>query len=430
MEKIQELYHKYLESPKVFIDSRLASGGGIFFALKGDRFDGNDFALNALIDGAHYAVVDKPELRDNEKCIVVENTLETLQHLANYHRKQLKIPILAITGSNGKTTTKELVTAVLGQKYKVLSTLGNLNNHIGVPLTLLSINAEHQIAVVEMGANHVGEIDFLCNIALPDFGLITNVGKAHIEGFGSFEGVVQTKTELYRHLAKHKGKGIFVNLSNKHLSNQLPTNIDILSYTTQHEKAQLIGEVVNNDRFLLAKALFAKGWLYLKTNITGAYNLENVLAAARIGLHFNVDPLMIQKAIENYQPQNNRSQITQKGNATFLLDCYNANPSSMTVSINNFVEMKGENKAMVLGDMLELGHESATEHQKIVDLAAQSGISEVYLIGNCFEKTSAPTFFKKVGSVDELKLQTNDNYWDNKFVLVKGSRGIQLEKII
>ena len=430
MIEIPQLYHFYLEKNRVFTDSRLAVNGGIFFALKGERFDGNDFALKAIDDGADYAVVDRIELANREKCLYVTDALEALQKLANHHRNQLTIPVLAITGSNGKTTTKELITAVLSQKYKLLSTEGNLNNHIGVPLTILSINEEHDIAVVEMGANHLGEIDFLCNIAQPNYGLITNVGKAHIEGFGSFEGVKQTKSELYRYLAKHNGKGIFVNTANQHLTGLLPDGVETLTYTIDDNKAQLKGEVANNDLYLVAKVLFPKGWLYIKTKLTGAYNLENVLSAARIGLHFGIDPLLIQKAIENYTPRNNRSQVTKVGNATFLLDCYNANPSSMTASINNFIGMKGDNKAMVLGDMLELGHESEAEHQMIVDLAKNSGIAEVFLVGSCFEQTETPTYFKKFRSVNELNQQNGKDFWSEKFVLVKGSRGIQLEKIV
>lgn len=430
MIEITQLYKLYLETQRVFIDSRMAANGGIFFALKGDRFDANDFALKAIADGANYAVVDRKDLSQHQKCIYVENTLDTLQQLAAHHRKQLSMPFIAITGSNGKTTTKELTTAVLRQKYHVLATDGNFNNHIGVPLTLLGVKPEHQIAIIEMGANHLGEIDFLCKIAQPDYGLITNVGKAHIEGFGSFEGVKQTKSELYRYLVKNNGKGVFLNLANEHLKDLLPAGIEILSYTTQDETAQLRGEVVNNDRFLLAKALFPKGWLYLKCKLTGAYNLENILAAARVGIQFGIEPLLIQEAIENYIPQNNRSQITQKGDATFLLDCYNANPSSMLASINNFIEMKGDNKAMVLGDMLELGHESETEHQKIIDVVMYSGIREIYLVGNCFRKTLTPDYFQKFNTIYELTQSVGVDYWKDKFVLVKGSRGIQLEKIV
>ncbi|MBN2263927.1 MAG: UDP-N-acetylmuramoyl-tripeptide--D-alanyl-D-alanine ligase [Prolixibacteraceae bacterium] len=430
MKNIEALYELYLKWGKVFTDSRLAAQGGLFFALKGERFDANDFALQALAQGANCAVVDRADLSGHEGCFFVDNALEALQQLANYHRKQLSIPVLAITGSNGKTTSKELITAVLKQKFNVLSTQGNLNNHIGVPLTLLDIKPEHQIAVVEMGANHMGEIDFLCRIAQPDFGLITNVGKAHIEGFGSFEGVKQTKTEMYRYLTQNDGKGIFINLSNQNLRELLPQGVDVLSYATGGEKADLVGEVVNNDRFLLTRALFAKGWLYLKTNLTGAYNFENVLAAARIGLHFGVDPLQIQKAIGQYVPQNKRSQIFQKGDATFLLDCYNANPSSMAASISNFIEMKGENKAMVLGDMLELGHESETEHQKIVDMLAEQEVSEIYLVGACFEKTQSPLHFQKFKNVEALMQALEPTIWNNKFILVKGSRGIKLEQIV
>jgi UDP-N-acetylmuramoyl-tripeptide--D-alanyl-D-alanine ligase len=430
MIEIQTLYAIFQKTQRIFTDSRLAGGGGIFVALKGDRFDGNLFALDAIKAGADYALVDHKGLEKNDKFIVVDDALDTLQQLAKHHRQQLRIPVFGITGSNGKTTTKELITAVLAQKYKVLATVGNLNNHIGVPLTLLSIQPGHEIAIIEMGANHPGEIDFLCNIALPNYGLITNVGKAHIEGFGSFEGVKQTKSELYRFVVRSKGEGIFINSDNEHLTGLLPDDVVALSYATTGAKADLVGEVANNDLYLVAKALFPKGWLYLKTKLTGAYNLENVLAAARVGLHFGVDPLLIQKAIEHYTPQNNRSQIKKIDRATFLLDCYNANPSSMVASINNFIALKAEKKALVIGDMLELGTESAQEHQKIIDLLKGSGIDEVFLVGKYFGETDAPEQYKKFYDVEQLKLSVEKAFWQDKFIMVKGSRGIKLEKII
>lgn len=429
MKSIEDIYSIYLKFPKVFTDSRQAVNGGIFFALKGDNFDGNDFAEKAIAEGANYAVVDKKELDGKDKIIYVEDVLLALQKLANHHRRQLKTPILAITGTNGKTTTKELIASVLRTKYNIQATQGNLNNHIGVPLTLLSLSKEHEIGIVEMGANHPGEIEFLCLIAEPDLGIITNVGKAHIEGFGSFDGVKKTKGELYQFIAK-KGKGIFINADNEHLMGMAPASVEKYTYSVTSENAQLRGEVANADLLLVCRVLFDKGWLYLKTNLSGAYNLENVLAAARIGLYFNIDPLLIQKGIETYTPSNNRSQLIRKGENTILMDCYNANPSSMEASLWNFMKIEKTGKVFILGDMLELGNVSDEEHQKIVDLLSCFKNAEVFLVGENFSKTNCPSEFRKFKSVDELKPEVEKNHWENRFILIKGSRGIKLEKVI
>lgn len=427
--KMEELYQSYLESGRVFTDSRQAAGGGLFFALKGERFDGNDYALKALEEGASYAVVDRPGLAANANCIVVNNVLETLQQLARHHRKKLTLPVIGITGTNGKTTSKELITAVLGQKYKVLATSGNLNNHIGVPLTLLQIDKTHEIAIIEMGANHQGEIDFLCNIAAPDYGLITNVGKAHLEGFGSFEGVKKAKGELYQYIAD-KGRGIFINSDNEHLKQMASDNAVQYSYGVESEKVQLRGKLVSNDLYLVAGILFAKGWLYIKTQLTGAYNLENILAAARLGVFFELDPLLIQKGIEAYQPKNNRSQIMRMGTATFFLDCYNANPTSMKAALSNFFSMNVQPRVVVLGDMLELGDEAAEEHQAIADWVQNEAISEVYLVGAHFMNATIPPSIKCYRNIEMLKAEIPFAHWDNKYVLVKGSRAMQLENIV
>jgi len=429
MKSIEEIYSLFLKNPKVFTDSRQATNGGIFFALKGDNFDGNNFAEKAIADGANFAVVDKKELDGKDRIIYVEDVLSALQKLANYHRQQLKTPILAITGTNGKTTTKELIASVLRTKYNILATQGNLNNHIGVPLTLLSLSKEHEIGIIEMGANHPGEIEFLCSIAEPDLGIITNVGKAHIEGFGSFEGVKKTKGELYQFIAK-KGKGIFINADNEHLLSIAPSTVERYTYGINSEKAQLNGEVANADLLLVCRVLFEKGWLYLKTNLSGAYNLENVLAAARIGLYFGIDPLLIQKGIETYAPSNNRSQLISKGENTILLDCYNANPSSMEASLKNFMQIEKPGKVFILGDMLELGNVSDEEHQKIVDLLSEFKNAEVFLVGENFFRTNSPSEFQKFKNSDELKLEIENNHWEKRFILIKGSRGIKLEKVI
>jgi UDP-N-acetylmuramoyl-tripeptide--D-alanyl-D-alanine ligase len=429
MNAIENLYQLFLNHPRVFTDSRKAGEGGIFFALKGENFDGNDFVEKAIADGANYAIADRKDLVGNDRIIYVDDVLTTLQQLAGFHREHLKIPVLAITGTNGKTTTKELITHVLSQKYKVLATTGNLNNHIGVPLTLLSITNEHEIVVIEMGANHPGEIELLCSIAKPDFGIITNVGRAHLEGFGSFEGVKMTKGELYNYIAK-AGEGIFINSGNENLISIAPEFIKKFTYSITNQNAQLTGEAIDNGLLLVCGVLFPKGWLYIKTNLTGAYNLENVLAACRIGLHFGIDPLLIQKGIEGYFPSNNRSQVLSAGNSKIIADCYNANPSSMEAAIRNFIQIEKSNKTLILGDMLELGNDADKEHQKIVDLVANSGIADVYWVGSHFQKTLMPTGSRKYLNVDELLSEINRSNLENRFVLIKGSRGIRLEKIL
>jgi UDP-N-acetylmuramoyl-tripeptide--D-alanyl-D-alanine ligase len=426
---IKELHKLFLRHPHVFTDSRKAEEGGVFFALRGEHFDGNRFVADALNNGADVAVTDDRAFELRDECVVVDDVLKTLQELANCHRNYLSVPVVAITGTNGKTTSKELIREVLAEKYKVISTSGNLNNHIGVPLTLLSIRKEHEIAIVEMGANHLGEIAELCSIAEPDYGLITNVGKAHLEGFGSFEGVKKTKGELYEYIALN-GKGIFINADNEYLKEMSVQNQVKYTYGSTASVAELKGELVGEQLFVVVKALFPKGWLYLKSKLIGAYNFENIMAAARIGMYFDVDPVKIQSAIASYRPDNNRSQFLKKSGADILVDCYNANPTSMQASIKNFIDIKHGNKVVVLGDMLELGEVAADEHQKIVDLLNKSGIKTVFLVGSQFENTTAPGYFKKFSTVealiDELKLRN----WKNTFLFIKGSRGIKLEKII
>lgn len=426
---IQELYKRFLESEKVFTDSRQATDGGIFVALKGEKFDANQFAQKALNAGATYAVVDDIKLKNEPGCIYVENTLTTLQELANYHRKQLKIPVIGITGTNGKTTTKELIAAVLSEKFKVLATQGNLNNHIGVPLTLLQLKKEHQIAVIEMGANHPGEIDFLCNIALPDLGIITNVGKAHLEGFGSFEGIKQTKSELYKFIANHEKEGIFINTSNQFLIELSETNKQKFSYGLIDSNADLVGEVANSNWNLTVKIRFPKGWLYISSKLSGAYNLENILAAARIGSYFNIDPLKIKNAIEKYTPTNNRSQVKTFNTSTVILDCYNANPSSMKASLENFIQVQHMHKVVILGDMLELGEESITEHQSVTNFLAKQELDSVLLVGSQFKASCNNPKFNFFNDVTELNDFLKKQDLTNKLILIKGSRGIQLEKV-
>ena len=424
--EIASLYAIFREYPTVTTDSRNIPANSIFFALKGDNFNGNAFAGEALSKGAAYAIIDEPEFATSDRMILVDDVLLSLQELAHYHRSQLGLPILAITGTNGKTTTKELISVVLSKKYKVVSTKGNLNNHIGVPLTILSMNEKTEFGVVEMGANHPGEIKILCDIANPDFGIITNIGKAHLEGFGSFEGVVKTKSELYDFIRNKNGK-CFVNADNSLLTEQA-NGIEQISYgkSTAYFMA---GELASTDNYLVVKALFPKGWLYLKSKLVGDYNFENLLAAACIGKYFEVDPLQIQNAIAEYSPSNNRSQLIQKTKNTIIMDAYNANPTSMMAALTNFAGIRHENKCVILGDMLELGDASAEEHQKITDFIDEQTFSEVFLVGPQFKNTIDRTQKKKFDQVELLSNYLKTQPIENKLILIKGSRGIHLEKI-
>ena len=425
--EIANLYAIFRNHPTVTTDSRNIPANSIFFALKGDNFNGNAFANEAILKGAAYAVIDEPESATNDKMILVENVLLSLQQLAQYHRNQLGLPILAITGTNGKTTTKELITAVLSKKFRVNSTKGNLNNHIGVPLTILSMNNETEFGVVEMGANHPGEIKILCDIAKPDFGLITNIGKAHLEGFGSFEGVIKTKSEMYDFLRNNGGK-CFVNADNSLLTKQA-NHIEQICYGKSTDYF-MPGELASTDNYLVVKALFPKGWLYLKSKLVGDYNFENLLAAACVGKYFEVDPLLIQEAIAEYSPSNNRSQLIQKAKNTIIMDAYNANPTSMMAALTNFAGIRHENKCIILGDMLELGTVSAEEHQKITDFIEEQKFSEVYLVGPQFKNTIDRTQKKKFEQVELLSNYLKTQPIENKLILIKGSRGIHLEKIL
>jgi UDP-N-acetylmuramoyl-tripeptide--D-alanyl-D-alanine ligase len=424
---LEALYQLFLQHPNITTDSRKIEQGSIFFALKGDSFNGNTFARAALEKGASFAVVDEEAYAVNENILLVDDVLQTLQDLARLHRQKLAIPIVAITGTNGKTTTKELVSSVLSRKYRVVFTKGNLNNHIGVPLTLLTLTSETQIGVVEMGANHPGEIEALCKIALPNYGMITNVGRAHLEGFGSFEGVIQTKTELYRFLEQNNGT-VFINQANPFLSAHAG-KVKKVSYTTSRESEGLEGEIVSAEPFLVFKALFPKGWLYIKTKLVGEYNLENALAAAAIGQFFGVDPTVIGSAIEDYQPDNNRSQLIESGHNSLLLDAYNANPSSTMAALENFARLKATKKGVILGDMLELGSVSQEEHQKIVDFLSTIKLEAVFLVGAHYSACRMPdTFmhFLQAGNLaDYLKKERLSGF----LLLIKGSRGMKLETV-
>ena len=447
--EIKELYEIYKAHPVVTTDSRNCPEGSIFFALKGETFDGNKFALQALEKGCAYAVVDDSSfLTPHSSLIFVDNVLDTLQQLARYHREQLNIPFVGVTGTNGKTTTKELVATVLSKKYRVHYTQGNFNNHIGVPLTLLSIKPDCEIAVIEMGANHPGEIKTLANIALPTCGLITNVGKAHLEGFGSLEGVINTKKELYDNLAE-RGGHVFVNAANLLLMNVLNAE----SYTTYSSNSDVIADV--NGKLLRCAPYVEFEWhsqlstfnFQLSTHFVGAYNLDNMLAAITVGLHFGVAEEDICAALSEYAPANNRSQLTKTERNTLIVDAYNANPTSMMAAIDNFDIMEGENKMAILGDMLELGEQSEIEHQNIVRRLMESKIERIILVGKEFEKAcnqlgirseelgvnSQFSILNSQFSTVNSQFSTLNSQFstlNSKLILLKGSNGIGLYKLI
>ncbi len=422
----EEIYKLFLANPVISTDSRHIEKGCLFFALKGENFNGNHFAENALSRGAAYAIIDEKEFI-SKNTILVGNVLKALQDLAHYHRKCMGIPILGITGTNGKTTTKELISTVLAKKYKVSFTKGNLNNHIGVPLTLLGMNADTEFGIVEMGANHPGEIAELCEIAAPDFGIITNIGQAHLEGFGSLEGVKKTKGELYAYLQKKNGI-VFYNSDNPtlvELGQQLKNRISF-----GKNNADFTGEPIQSPPFIHVKANFRKGVLYLNTNLIGDFNFENILAAACIANYFKVDPLKIQEAIKTYQPTNNRSQLIKKGNLTIIMDAYNANPTSMKASINSFLtNLKGE-KYLVLGDMLELGNYAPAEHLKIVNMIPEPLLEKTFFVGAEFRKAAGNQAYHTFENIDALLSFIEKNPIKKGNLLIKGSRGIQLEKIL
>ena len=403
----------------------------MFFALKGENFNGNEFAEDALKRGAAYSIVEEEEYAVAEKCILVDNVLIALQTLATYHVRQLNIPVIAITGSNGKTTTKELVSAVLSKKYNVHATKGNLNNHIGVPLTILSMERSAEMLVIELGANHVGEIGQLCLIAQPSFGLITNIGKAHLEGFGSLEGVVKAKGELYEHITEKEGL-LFVNGSDDRL-------LDLSQGTTRilygsDESNDCVCSLADSNPYLkikwIDKTKATDGENIISSKILGEYNFDNIVAAISIGDHFEVTPSDIKAAVEEYLPSNNRSQIIDTNNNKIVLDAYNANPMNMKAALESFFQMEGENKVLILGDMLELGDYAAEEHRVIAKLIQEQNINNVLLVGENFGKLKdAYSFVHFRTSGDAAKYLTETPLTDS-LVLIKGSRGIGLESLV
>ncbi|HDP75743.1 MAG TPA: UDP-N-acetylmuramoyl-tripeptide--D-alanyl-D-alanine ligase [Bacteroidales bacterium] len=423
---IEYIYKRYTNSFHVTIDSRNVKAGSIFFALKGEYNDGNAFAADALKNGAALAIIDNPNYL-TKGCVLVDNSLQTLQKLAHYHRQRLSTKVFAITGSNGKTTTKELLYAVLSKKYITRATIGNLNNHIGVPLTLLSITPEVEFAIVEMGANHPGDIDELCRITEPDFGLITNIGKAHLGGFGGFEGVKNTKGELYKFLVLKNGT-IFYNHKNTLLFDVLDRQKaqNIIPYSNYIDDC--IVDESNTNPFLSLAIKEKENKVAIQTNLVGSYNVENVMAAYAVGRHFGVDINSITDAIAKYVPSNNRSQLIKTQSNTVIMDAYNANPTSMEHALKNFEKLSFPLKVVILGEMLELGEYSADEHKKIVDIASSMNFDKIILVGKGFASINGNFhyFDSPLECVDFLR----HNPLINATVLVKGSRGIKLEQVI
>ncbi|MFP4366069.1 MAG: UDP-N-acetylmuramoyl-tripeptide--D-alanyl-D-alanine ligase [Bacteroidales bacterium] len=425
----KELYSIFKDSSGVTTDSRSGAPGRIFFALHGDNFDGHHYVEQALNKGCIKAVIDDNDFAVPGKTILVDNVLTSLQQLACYYRQTFNIPVLAITGSNGKTTTKELIREVLSRRFKILATCGNLNNHIGVPLTLLKLESDHEIAVIEMGANHIGEINALCNIAMPTHGLITNIGYAHLEGFGSYEGVKKAKGELFQYL-KDTGGTAFINSDRAELVN-ISQELRLKQLTYGTGEGYFVGGTLLDHGEHLEAELTSRGFagtLKIKTRLTGTYNFENVLAAAVSGIFFGVPPEEVKYAVENYVPGNNRSQITITPNNKLLMDAYNANPDSMLAAITNFSSLQGENKSVILGDMLELGEYAEEEHIKIVNVIKDLDFKEVMLVGEVFKRIPAPDNFIRFEDTDQLVEWMKINPLTSRFVLLKGSRGIKLEK--
>lgn len=425
MTSIQEIYSLFKKSSGINTDSRIKQKNALFFALSGENFDGNKFIETAIENGCIAAICSNKNLANNENIFYVNDTLKTLQELANYHRKLLKIPIIAISGTNGKTTTKELISTVLAQKYRIAYTSGNKNNHIGVPLTILSMNRTVDIGIVEMGANHQGEIKTLCEIAEPNYGIITNVGKAHLEGFGSFEIVKKTKAELYDYLKQNNAE-IFINADNNQLLEMLGnysavkyginTNYYCTGHYLEHSLQASVKWTCENE----------KG--FAKSNLIGDYNFENILAAITIGKHFKVPGTAIDNAIVCYFPSNNRSQLVKTNKNNLILDYYNANPTSMELAIKNFEKIKDKNKGLILGDMLELGKDCEIEHKKLLDYISNKDFTKIYLIGPCFYKFKEEYRFNFFPSVEKFAKHIVKNPETGRFFLIKGSRGIKLEK--
>lgn len=422
---IIDLYDLFIHNPQITTDSRNCPKDSIFFALKGDKFDGNQYAGKALASGCVYAVIDNPDYYIGERTILVDNVLKTLQQLAHHHRKVLGLPIIGITGTNGKTTTKELLAAVLSTKFNLLYTEGNFNNHIGVPLTLLRLTHDHEMAVIEMGASHPGDIKELVDIVHPNYGIITNVGRAHLEGFGSFEGVIRTKGELYDYIRRSKGK-IFIKKENEYLQS-IAKGIEQITYGNGDD-AFASGQVVSCDPFLVFNWK-QQGKLHtVETHMIGSYNLDNVLAAVAVGRFFKIPAERISRAIAAYEPTNNRSQFKKTDNNELIIDAYNANPSSMKVALDNFITMPVQPKAIILGDMRELGPTSNELHAEVVEQIKKGQFDKVFLCGEHFSKVGKEfsPFATTEAMTEELRRQPLKGY----HILIKGSHSMGLEKLV
>ena len=423
---IEQLYEIYQQNPSVQTDTRKLKEGDIFFALKGGNFNGNNFAKQAINDGAVYAVIDEKEFDIPGKTILVDDVLNTLQQLAKYHRQQFTIPFIAITGSNGKTTTKELIHAVLSTTYKTYTTEGNLNNHIGVPLTILKIKADAEMAVIEMGANHPGEIASYCEYALPTHGVITNVGKAHLEGFGNLDGVKKAKGELFDFLRGQPHAFAFVMWDYDYLQDMSKGISGIIKYGTKD--AHITGKVKNTEPFLEVEITQGLSNPLIQSKLVGEYNLPNILVAVTVGDTFEVPEEKIKSAIENYEPTNSRSQLIEKDSNKIILDAYNANPSSMRLAIENFAKLKAPKKVLMLGAMAELGSESLQEHIMIIDLIKQNDWDQVALVGGDFVKVEHP--YQSFENSALAKSWFQQQGFKNSYILIKGSRSMQMENIL
>ena len=424
---IEQLYDYFLTGRKVSTDSRNITTGCLFFALKGENFNGNAFAFEAIEKGALAAIVDEDPIRQHPGIIRVDNVLTALQQLSRFHRLRMGIPVLAITGSNGKTTTKELCKAVLAEKFRVYATEGNLNNHIGVPLTLLSMNDTIEFGIVEMGANHPGEIALLCDIAQPDFGLITNVGKAHLEGFVNVQGVAQAKGEMFKHLMQ-RGKTLFVNEGNNQVR-QLVSGNYIHAVWYNGSKGPKI-QSMTGDPFLNLQVAYGDQRIEIQTALLGGYNAENVLAAYSVGIHLGVPAESIKRAIQDYRPENNRSQLLYTGKNKIFMDAYNANPSSMRAAIMEFLQFNDQKKLLILGEMRELGDSSAREHENIVALLKEKVIIDVIFVGEAFKKPAGKAGYKFAESADQLRAWLSATPLTGHFIFMKGSRSNKLETLI
>ena len=423
--EILDLYTIFLEHPSIQTDTRKLQPRDLFFALKGPNFNGNKFARQALDAGAAFVVIDEVAGFDDNRLISTGDSLQTLQQLAKYHRQQFTIPFIAITGSNGKTTTKELIHEVLSTTYKTYTTKGNLNNHIGIPLTILSVQKDAEIAVIEMGANHQKEIESYCAYTLPTHGIITNCGKAHLEGFGGIEGVKKGKGELYDYLRANDGTA-FIMTDHAYLKEMSKGISKIKTYGTQD--AEITGIASTSNEFLEVQMTKGTGLKNITTHLVGVYNLPNVLAAVAVGKYFNVAEEKIKNALEQYIPSNSRSQMIEKNGNKIILDAYNANPSSMKAAIENFASMEGQNKILLLGGMMEMGDKSLAEHKALIDLITKYPWKKVVLVGGDFNKTPHPYLYfnNSAEAKDWLQLQ----HFENALLLVKGSRSMQMEKVL